>query len=241
MRMTRRVRLALAAAFSLLTLVLCLAYGQQVRADADRERAEALERYGGEVTKVVVAGQALEVGDVVSRQNVAERDWVSDLVPKGSYVSLDEVVGRQVTVPASEGSPVTQLNFREAATSADVPDGYVAASVPFGEKLGLPSDIGVGTRVVAFRVGESGARILSDDVQVISSLGEGGALGARASVTLAARPQSVAELLVAGGEGSLRLIVPAEGVSVSERQQAPAEVTAEVPADSDGNGGADDE
>lgn len=90
--MTRRVRLALAAAFSLLTLVLCLAYGQQVRADADRERAEALERYGGEVTKVVVAGQALEVGDVVSRQNVVERDWVSDLVPKGSYVSLDEVV-----------------------------------------------------------------------------------------------------------------------------------------------------
>ena len=72
--MTRRVRLALAAAFSLLTLVLCLAYGQQVRADADRERAEALERYGGEVTKVVVAGQALEVGDVVSRQNVVERD-----------------------------------------------------------------------------------------------------------------------------------------------------------------------
>ena len=78
-------------------------------------------------------------------------------------------------------------------------------------------------------------------MQVISSLGEGGALGARASVTLAVRPQSVAELLVAGGEGSLRLIVPAEGVSVSERQQAPAEVTAEVPADSDENGGADDE
>ena len=238
--MTRRVRLALAAAFSLLTLVLCLAYGQQVRADADRERAEALERYGGEVTKVVVAGQALEVGDVVSRQNVVERDWVSDLVPKGSYVSLDEVVGRQVTVPASEGSPVTQLNFREAATSADVPDGYVAASVPFGEKLGLPSDIGVGTRVVAFRVGESGARVLSDDVQVISSLGEGDA-GARASVTLAVRPQAVAELLVAGGEGSLRLIVPAEGVSVSERQQAPTEVTAEVPADSGEKGGTDDE
>lgn len=125
---------------------------------------------GGEVTKVVVAGQALEVGDVVSRQNVVERDWVSDLVPKGS-VSLDEVVGRQVTVPASEGSPVTQLNFREAATSVDVPDGYVAASVPLGEKLGLPSDIGVGTRVVAFRVGESGARVLSDDVQAISSPG----------------------------------------------------------------------
>ena len=50
MRMTRRVRLALAAAFSLLTLVLCLAYGQQVRADAEREVAVALERYGGEVT-----------------------------------------------------------------------------------------------------------------------------------------------------------------------------------------------
>ena len=239
--MRRRARVATSVVCGVAAALLAMGGAQSARTEAQRERSELLERYGGEVTKVVVAGQALEVGDVVSRQNVAERDWVSDLVPKGSYVSLDEVVGRQVTVPASEGSPVTQLNFREAATSADVPDGYVAASVPFGEKLGLPSDIGVGTRVVAFRVGESGARILSDDVQVISSLGEGGALGARASVTLAVRPQSVAELLVAGGEGSLRLIVPAEGVSVSERQQAPAEVTAEVPADSDGNGGADDE
>ena len=35
----------------------------------------------------------------------------------------------------------------------------------------------------------------------ISSLGEGSALGARGSVTLAVRPQAVAELLVAGGEG----------------------------------------
>ena len=51
----------------------------------------------------------------------------------------------------------------------------------------------------------------------------------------------MAELLVAGGEGSLRLIVPAEGVSVSERQPAPTEVTAEVPADSGEKGGADDE
>ena len=231
--MTRRVRLALAAAFSLLTLVLCLAYGQQVRADADRERAEALERYGGEVTKVVVAGQALEVGDVVSRQNVVERDWVSDLVPKGSYVSLDEVVGRQVTVPASEGSPVTQLNFREAATSADVPDGYVAASVPFGEKLGLPSDIGVGTRVVAFRVREACESTPSQMKQNLEKLWD--------EVKVLTEPQAVAELLVAGGEGSLRLIVPAEGVSVSERQQAPTEVTAEVPADSGEKGGADDE
>ena len=239
--MKRRVRLATSAACGVLAMLLAAAAADAARAEVRSERAEVLERYGGEVTKVVVAGQALEVGDVVSRQIVAERDWVSDLVPKGSYVSLDEVVGRQVTVPASEGSPVTQLNFREAATSADVPDGYVAASVPFGEKLGLPSDIGVGTRVVAFRVGESGARVLSDDVQVISSLGEGGALGTRASVTLAVRPQAVAELLVAGGEGSLRLIVPAEGVSVSERQPAPTEVTAEVPADSGEKGGADDE
>lgn len=241
MRMTRRVRLTVATAFALLTVALCLAYGQQVREGAERERVEALERYGGEVTKVVVASQALETGDVVSRQNVVERDWVSDLVPKGSYVSLEEVAGRQVTVPASEGSPLTQLNFREASTSADVPDGYVAASVPFGEKLGLPSDIGVGTKVVAFRVAESGARILSNDVQVISSLGEGGALGTRASVTLAVRPQDVAELLVAGGEGSLRLIVPAEGVSVSERSQAPDQVAAEVSAGEVEKGGASDE
>ena len=232
--MSRRVRLALASAFSLLALLLCLAYGQQVRGEAERERAEALERYGGEVTKVVVASQGLEAGDVVSRQNASERDWVSDLVPQGSYATLDELIGRQVTEPASQGTPITSVNFREAGQPSDVPEGYVAVSVPFGEKLCLPSGVGCATKVAAYRVRESGARLLSDDLQVLSSSGDAAGLSTKASVTLAVRPQDVAELLVASGEGSLRLIVPSGGTEVSEPASAPTEVVAEGAAETSG-------
>lgn len=229
--MPRRLRLVLAGVSAVIAVVLCLLYGQQTRVEAERERAEALERYGGEVTRIVVASQGLEAGDVVTRQNVLERDWVSDLVPVGAVGELDEALGRQVTVPVSQGAPLTAVNFREEGTAADVPDGYVAVSVPAGEKLGLPTSVQVGTRLAAFRLRDSGARLITSDLQVLSALGEGSGLGVKGSVTLAARPADVAELLVAGGEGSLRLIVPADGVEVSGTQEAPTEVEAVQEAD----------
>ena len=232
--MTRRLRLGLATACSLLAVVLCLAYGRQTRAEAERERAEALERYGGEVTRVVVASQGLEAGEVVTRQNVAERDWVSDLVPAGTIVELDEVLGRQVSVPAAQGAPLTAVNFREEGTAAEVPDGYAAVSIPAGEKLGLPAGIKAGTRIAAFRVRDAGARLVTSDLQVISAAADI-SVGGRATVTLAARPSDVPELLVAGGEGSLRLVVPADGVEVvAGDQTAPSEVRAVVAAEDEG-------
>ena len=224
--MTRRLRLGLAAACSLLAVVLCLAYGRQTRAEAERERAEALERYGGEVTRVVVSSQGLEAGEVVTRQNVAERDWVSDLVPVGTVVELDEVLGHQVSVPAAQGAPLTSVNFREEGTAAEVPEGYAAVSIPAGEKLGLPAGIKAGTRIAAFRVRDAGARLVTSDLQVLVAATDT-SVGGRSTVTLAARPSDVPELLVAGGEGSLRLVVPADCVEVSaEGQVAPSEVKA---------------
>lgn len=231
-RMPRRLRLVLAGAFSVLAVLLCVLYGQRTRAEAERERAEAIERYGGEVTQVVVALQPLEAGDVLTRQNVTERDWVSDLVPQGTLTSLDEALGRQVTVPAGQGSPLTALNFRTEGGTSEVPDGYVAISLSASEKLGLPMTVPTGTRLAAFRVTDSGARLVTSDLQVLALASEA-AVGTRGTVTLAVRPDDVSELLVAGGEGSLRLIVPGDGAKVTGQLSAPSEVTAEPGAAND--------
>lgn len=230
--MPRRLRLVLAGAFSVLAVLLCVLYGQRTRAEAERERAEAIERYGGEVTQVVVALQPLEAGDVLTRQNVTERDWVSDLVPQGTLTSLDEALGRQVTVPAGQGSPLTALNFRAEGGTSEVPDGYVAISLSASEKLGLPMTVPTGTRLAAFRVTDSGARLVTSDLQVLALASEA-AVGTRGTVTLAVRPDDVSELLVAGGEGSLRLIVPGDGAKVTGQLSAPSEVTAEPGAAND--------
>lgn len=212
--MTRRMRLLLSGALAVLTAGLCALYAQEVHAEADRQRAEVLERFGGQTVRLVVASEALEAGDVVSRRNVAERDWAGELVPEGALMSLDDVLDQKVTVPVASGAPLTSLNFRDEDQMPAVPDGYVAIQVPVTDKLGLPGQVVAGTRLVAYEVTDDGARTLSADVQVLLAQSGSSSL-ARGSISVAARPDDVAALLSASAEGSLRLVMPADDVGVS--------------------------
>lgn len=119
--MSRRFKIVLSGAFALLAVVLCLAYGESVRAEEEARRQETLTRYGGEVVSLVVATSQLEEGQVISAGDVAKRDWVSDLVPEGAITNLDDAIGKKITVAAASGTPLTQLNFRETGAAVEVP------------------------------------------------------------------------------------------------------------------------
>ena len=162
--MNRRFRILLSGAFALLAVVVCAAYAGHVRDEAEQVRAEAIERYGGEVMSLVVANSELPRGHVVSRSDVTVRDWLLDLAPEGAETSLDDVVGLEVTNPVPAGSPLTALSFREESDVGPVPDGYVALSVPLGERLGMPGSAGSGERLAAWRVTESGAAPITGDL-----------------------------------------------------------------------------
>ena len=94
--MSRRFKIVLSGAFALLAVVLCLAYGESVRAEEEARRQETLTRYGGEVVSLVVATSQLEEGQVISAGDVAKRDWVSDLVPEGAITNLDDAIGKKI-------------------------------------------------------------------------------------------------------------------------------------------------
>lgn len=241
--MTRRFRLMVSGACALLAAALCGLYGQHVREEADRVRTEALERYGGEVVSLVVAPEGLEAGDVVDRRNVAERDWLADLAPRDAVTGLDEVLGSEVTVPAAAGAPLTSLNFRDSEDAIEVPSGLVALSVPVTEDLGLPSSAAAGTQLAAYEVSDSGVSLVSAELVVLRAPAEQGSVGSRGSVTLAVSPESVASVLSAGAEGSLRLALPADDAAdlSAGLGTAPTEVAPEgegsLPAEGDAEGG----
>lgn len=210
--MTRRVRLVVAGACALVAALLCVAYGQSVRAEAEQVRAEALERYGGEVVTLVVASEGLEVGDVVDRLNVTEQDWLADLVPEDAILSLDDVLGAEITVPAAAGAPLTSLNFRDDEDAVEVPSGCVAVTVSVTTNLGLPSATTAGTRLAAYEVDDSGVSLISDDLLVLRSTADQTSVGSRGEVTLAVAAEDVASVLAASAEGSLRLALPADDI-----------------------------
>lgn len=213
--MSLRFRIALSAAFALLGVVSCLTYADSIRAEAERVRSDAIARFGGEVAQLVVAEQTLEAGDVVTEHNVSLREWVSDLAPSGALVSLDDVVGRVVSVPVAKGAPLTELNFRDETVLSEVPSGHVAVSIPVTDKLGIARGVTRGARVSAYAVSQDAPRLIATDIEVLSELAAGSAVTGSQQITIAVLPDDVAEVLGASTSGDLRLVIPASDVSVT--------------------------
>ena len=225
--MSRKTRLIAAALCALASLGSCLLYGNQVRAEAERVRLDALERYGGEVVTLVVATRTLEYGDIVDAGSVSTREWLADLAPAQAITRIEDVLGEQVTVPIAQGIPLTQLNFRDGTSGLDVPAGFVALSLPLTDKLGLSRNISAGTRVVAYSVGSHGTVMLTAHALVLASPVETTSFSQAQSLSLAVRPEDVSAVLGAGARGDLRLVVPADDVDLDDTDQAaPAHVDA---------------
>ncbi len=65
--MRRKANLIAGAVCGALCVSSVLAYGAEVQSSFEKERAEVLERYGGEQVEVCVATKDIEVGDVLLR------------------------------------------------------------------------------------------------------------------------------------------------------------------------------
>ncbi len=214
--MSLRFRVVFATACALLIALLCVGYADSVKAEAEQVRSEAIARFGGEVARVVVTNVALEPGEVVSEKDVALREWVSQLVPEGALTSVDDVVGREVTVPVSKNAPVCELAFRDDGALLDVPAGHVALSIPVTDRLGVSRTVSQGARAIAYRIDNAQTTQISGDVQVLSS--PSGATGVVSGVqlTIAVPSNDVSGVLAASAAGSLRLVLPAEDVDASK-------------------------
>lgn len=235
--MRRRVKFVLSAACGTLATLLALGHADAVRAQAESERSEMLERYGGEVTSLVVAREGLSQGDVVSESDVEVREWLAALAPEGAMTGLDDVVGKRLTSAVASGSPLSEVDFAGGAGALQVPEGRVAVTVRLSEKTGVAADIAAGTRLLAYGVEDGVPQLISSDALVLGREGEHGETGAASSsreLTVAVAPEAVMQVLAASASGGLRLVVPAEDIEGEGAQavlsDAEAAVDGEAPS-----------
>lgn len=229
--MTTRLRLTISCACAALTVLSFAVFARSVREDAERARAEAIAAYGGETVELVVATRTMEAGEVPSSADVRTSEWIADLVPEGALTDVSDAVGIALSAPIAKGAPFTSLNFRGAAAAEDVPKGYVAVTIPVNDKLGISREIVVGAKVVAYRVAEGRAEVIAPEAIVLSSpAAYGTALSVSQTMTLAVLPGSVSDVLLASSDASLRIVLPAQGLSMETEgaSQAPTEVDASV-------------
>lgn len=231
--MRRRARVATSVVCGVAAALLAMGGAQSARAEAQRERSELLERYGGEVASLVVARRELASGSVVSEADVEERDWLADLAPEGAFTSVGDIVGTRLTSPVAKGAPLTRLSVVSGEGDVEVPEGRVAISARAGERVGIPSDVASGARVLVYEAAGDGVRLVCADALVLG--GSAGCSSSDASITLAVYPDEVSGVLAASAAGTLRVALPADDVVAQAEtagEQAPTSVAPETGGES---------
>lgn len=215
--MSGRFRMVFSMACAVLAVLLCVNYANHVQEQAERQRSEMLERYGGEVVTLVVSSAALEPGDMATPSNVTTREWLAALAPEGALTDLNDVLGKEVGNAAPQGVPLTEVTFRTSSAMADVPTGRVAVTVPVTDKLGIAHDVAQGSTLAAYTVTSEGTSLISSSMTVLA-VPTTGAYGATGQITVAVLPDEVPAVLSASASNDLRFVMPGDGVGQDEDQ-----------------------
>lgn len=218
--MRKKARVVVSVVSGLLAALLTCWYVTSVREEAQVRQREAIESYGGDVTRVCVATRDIEPGELIDDGNVAVEDWVSSLLPSDAYTSMEGVAGKTATSRIPKRAVVSSAYFTETRVgSLEVPGGMVAVSVASDEEHALGGAIKAGDRVDVYASRNSVADLLLS-AQVLDTSAtriEGAALS---WVTLGVEPERVPELLAATSQGMVTIatgdVSPAPGASEGE-------------------------
>ena len=92
-------------------------YTQSVRGEADRVRAEALAKYGGDQVEVCVAARDIPAGETLSASSIEMRSWLVSMLPDQAVTNAKQVIGKQATSPLVAGEVVSAKRFGSLSSS----------------------------------------------------------------------------------------------------------------------------
>lgn len=230
--MTSKMRILLGCACGALAALMIAFYAKGVRADAGKERAWALERYGGEVVEVCVTTQSVLAGEEFTKENVAQASWLVDLVPEGVIEDPALVYGKQATAAKAKNVPLVEGDMLERAV-VTVPEGLVAVSVPSADVRAVGGSIYPGCMVDMYATGD-GTHLLTQDVLVLATNAAPANKPVNTDakvtwITLALKPELVESVISAAAAQNLYFVLPhQEG---SKGSQVPASVASGLSVD----------
>ena len=138
--------IGLALGSGLLAAFLAFTFLRSPEAPESFQRAEAQAS-----VPAVVAARDMDVGSVLTEEDVRVVDWPGGVLPVGYSSSPAEVVGRGVIVPIRENEPFLphKLASEELGRGLAmmIPEGYRAVSVPVNDVVAVAGWVRPGTRV----------------------------------------------------------------------------------------------
>jgi pilus assembly protein CpaB len=182
---------------------------------------EQFQRTAGSTYPVVVASRDLNVGAMLTFEDVRVVDWPGDAAPQGFASSVDEVIGRSVVVPMRMNEPMLPEKLAGSdigrGIAVLIPEGYRAVSVPVNDVVSVAGWVRPGTRVDVLvtlsglpNQAESVTQMVLQNIEVLgndrSIQRDGdGEPQAISVVTLLVTPEQAERLAMADSEGRLQL------------------------------------
>lgn len=208
-------------ACGVLCAICVLLYTEMVYAEADSKRAEALQRYGGEQVEVLVASRTIHPGETLSPSNCTSKTWLSDLLPEGAFMNMNEAEGRQATSLILSGEVISQSRFGNETKELDVPEGLVAIALPAQDVQAVGGSITVGSKVDVYATG-SQTTCLGRDLEVLATSAGVDESASRAKitwVTLAVKPEKTQEFVAASQSMEIYFALPAAKSNIAANEQ----------------------
>ena len=215
----RRNKTAVAGVACGVLCALCvLAYTQSVRGEAERARADALARYGGDQVEVCVAKRDIAAGEAVDSSAIETRLWVADLLPPEAVRKASDVVGSKASSTVFAGEVLSSRRFGAGSSASDVPDGKVAVSIPAKDVQAVGGAVSPGSSVDVYATGAATTQALARGVGVLATSAASDEASSSSSgkvtwVTIAVDPGQVEELVSATQKTELYLTMPGAGAS----------------------------
>lgn len=175
------------------------------------------------LTKIVVAGQDLFIGSLLSEQNLLLADWPKANVPKGSFYKIDEVMDRVIVTKVVAGVPIVAAELAApgsgAGLVATIKPGMRAMAIKVNEVVGVAGFVLPNTFVDIISVQNKVAQTVLKRVEVLAiaqqTFVEEGKAKVVSTVTLELTPKQAVKLAETTHKGplTLTLLNPAEEIA----------------------------
>lgn len=209
--MQKRKMMIASIACGVLCALCVLAYLLSVRGQIDQARTETLERFGGDQVEVCVAKRDIAPGQTIGSNDVESKLWVAALLPAGAIGAPSEAVGSQASSVILSGEVVTSRRLGGESSALEVPEGFVAVSVPAKNVQAVGGAVSPGLNVDVYSTGNTSTTRIGQGLLVLATSASSDEKSSVEVtwVTLAVKPGSVQELVTAAQSSSLYFTIPA--------------------------------
>jgi len=194
-------------------LACAIAVGQflgHIENQANEAHAEAMERYGGEQTQVIVATSDIAPGEEITASNTAAKMWLVEMLPDQAVSERNQIAGLKATTEIKSGEVLNLSRFKAEEEKTSIPQGLCGVGVEVQDSQTASAALEQGSYVDVYAVSQDSVKRICVKAPVISSENSS---GHAYWVTLAVKPSQVQEVLAASKNSSLYLVLPGASVT----------------------------